>query len=441
MKESPDHSVDHSLKNLRVTVMGLGHFGGGVGVTRWLCSNGVRVVVTDQAPAEKLQDSLELIRNLPVELRLGGHLESDFTGCDLVVTSPAVKPDNPFLLAARNAGVPVTTEIALFVRRCPARVLGVTGTKGKSTTSSLLYQILHDQFPTTRLGGNIGGSLLDQLPDIRPEDLVVLELSSFMLYWLGFDQWSPHVGVLTMLGADHLDWHGRLADYHAAKGNLFLHQKPDDVAVVNFADDVCVRLAELSKARRVDFAADAPDIRLQLFGDHNRANARAAIAAAMAVGADRVKACESIARFQGLPHRLQLVNHDNGVRWVNDSIATNPAAVTVALRAFAGDRLFVIVGGRTKGIDDSAVIELLAKHASRVLTIGEVGASVAQRINAINPIAQDCQTLATAVEIARELAQEGDVVLLSPGYTSYDQFANFEERGNTFAQLARNNSQ
>ncbi len=420
-----------SFKDKRVTVAGLGQFGGGVGVTRWLVGQAARVLVTDVLPKEKLKDSLAEISGLPVEFRLGEHLESDFTSADIVVTSPAVKPSNPFLLAADRSGVPITTEIAIFASRCPARVLGVTGTKGKSTTSSLLYRILHDANPRTLLGGNIGGSLLGKLDTIDQNDLVVLELSSFMLYWLGKDSWSPHLAVLTMLGEDHLDWHGTIKDYHAAKMNIFANQTADDFAVVP------AKTASSGNARRVDFAPEGKDIALRLPGPHNRNNARAAIAAAECVGIDRASTVRSIADFAGLPHRLEVVHEHASVQWINDSIATNPAALMVALSSFEAGRIIAIVGGRTKGLDDSAAWVELASRARVVLTIGEVADHAAESVRDAGGIAEVCDTLDVAVRQAHHLARPGDVVLLSPGYTSYDQFDNFQQRGHAFTTLAR----
>ncbi len=183
----------------RVTVAGLGRFGGGIEVSRWLAGQGARVLVTDRDPAEKLAESVKKLEGLPIEFRLGEHRAEDFTSADLVVTSPAIPPMNPYLQAATEAGVPVTTEIRLFIERCPCRrILGVTGTKGKSTTTAMLGEVLRTRF-TTWVGGNIGGSLLDRLPRMQPDDLVVLELSSYMLEHLRPMRWSPHVAVVTMI--------------------------------------------------------------------------------------------------------------------------------------------------------------------------------------------------------------------------------------------------
>src|SRR5712671_602068 len=180
------------LENKRVTVAGLGKFGGNIAAARWLIEQGARVVVTDKSPREKLIDSMRQLEGLPIEWRLGEQREEDFTAADLVVASPAIAPNNSFLVAARKAGVPIVTEIILFIERCPATIVGVTGTKGKSTTTALLGEMLKTRFETY-VGGNIGGSLLAELPRIGKEDVVVLELSSFMLHYLRERRWSPHV--------------------------------------------------------------------------------------------------------------------------------------------------------------------------------------------------------------------------------------------------------
>ena len=213
------------MKNKRVTVAGLGRFGGQIAAIRWLVQNGANVLVTDRTPAEKLSASLKELEGLPLTFRLGEHRVEDFTSADLIVTSPAIPPENEFLVAAKNAGVPITTEIRLFIERCPARMLAVTGTKGKSTTTALLGRMLATKF-NVHVGGNIGKSLLLELPKITSDDLVVLELSSFMLEYLRAAQWSPHVAVVTMLAVDHVDWHGSAQAYLDAKKQILRHQAP-----------------------------------------------------------------------------------------------------------------------------------------------------------------------------------------------------------------------
>ena len=236
------------VRGKRVTVFGLGRFGGGIAVSRWLAGQGAHVLVTDKDPAEKLAGSVAQLSGADVQFRLGEHREEDFTRADLVVASPAVPPHNPYLVAARDAGVPVTTEIRLFVERCPATVFGVTGTKGKSTTSAMLGEILRRRFKTF-VGGNIGGSLLAQLDEIASTDFIVLELSSYMLEHLRAARWSPHVAVVTMIGTDHLEWHGSAEAYIDAKKNLLRFQRPDDYAVLNGDDPGALAFAVPRRVR------------------------------------------------------------------------------------------------------------------------------------------------------------------------------------------------
>jgi UDP-N-acetylmuramoylalanine--D-glutamate ligase len=221
------------LRGRRVTVAGLGRFGGGIAVTRWLVERGADVLVTDRQSAETLGESLRQLDGLKVALRLGGHDLADFEKADLVVTSPALPPTHPFIAAAKSAGVPVTTEIRLFLERCHAPVVGVTGTKGKSTTTALLARMLQ-RAPGKKIwvGGNIGHSLLADAERIAESDLVVLELSSFMLEYLGEMRWSPYVAVVTMLATDHVDWHGSEHAYLEAKKNIVRFQRAGDVAVL-----------------------------------------------------------------------------------------------------------------------------------------------------------------------------------------------------------------
>ena len=424
-----------NVRDRNVTVLGLGHFGGGIAVSRWLVEQGARVTVADDAPAERLADSVGQLDGLPIAFRLGGAAPPP---ADLVVASPAIPPGHPTLAAARAAGVGVTTEICLFAERCPAPVFGVTGTKGKSTTSTLLERMLATRF-TTWLGGNIGRSLLADLPAIRPDHAVVLELSSFMLHYLGRAGWSPHVAVVTMLSRDHLDWHGSAEHYLADKRQIVAHQRPGDVAVLNGADPATAALASATAARVIRFnvGGDRP-FDLQLPGTHNQLNAQAAFAVAATAGVTWDAARAAVADFNGLPHRLEVVADIGGVRWVNDSIATIPEAAVAALRSFPPGRTVQIVGGSgKKALDTTELCAVLASEAKAVLTVGETGDAIAAAVNRRSPgRAQTCGDLAAAVSAARMLATPGDVVLLSPGHPSYDQFVNFERRGEAFATLA-----
>lgn len=427
------------LKNKRVTVAGLGNFGGGSSVARWLVSRGARVLVTDRDPEQKLERSLNDLKGLPIEYRLGGHADDDFRNADLVVASPAIAPNNAFLQAARHAGIPVTTEIRLFVERCPARILGVTGTKGKSTTTAMLGHILKPAFPTW-VGGNIGGSLLEKLPEIRPDHLVVLELSSYMLEYLGEARWSPHVALVTMVAPDHLDRHGTMDAYIAAKTNIVRFQRPDDFAVLNDAYD-CSPFARVATGKIVCYGGPASrPFDIPVPGKHNQNNAQGAFAAAACLGITWEQAQAALRTFDSLPHRLQLVHEHAGVRYYNDSIATIPDAAVAALDSFPPRTVIQIVGGSDKKLDMSSMCAALAGRAKAALCIGAVGARLAEMIRAHDGdvvVVDECHDLPAAMRRAREIARRGDVILLSPGCASYGEFTNFEHRGDAFARLAR----
>ena len=425
----------NTFANKRVTILGLGRFGGNIAAARWLAEQGAKVLVSDQDDAASLADSVKQLEGLPIEFRLG-KLEqrmSDFVDTDLVVTSPAVKPSNAFLSAARDAGVTVTTEICLFVERCRGKVFGITGTKGKSTTTAMLGLILKHAMGDKRcfVGGNIGKSLLFDLPDITDDSCVVLELSSYMLHYLGDAGWSPDVAVVTMLGIDHIDWHGSVDAYHAAKRNIVRNQKPggllvrrDDVLSSNFLTNPGVKLLTYPDPTR-------PTIDLILPGDHNRDNAQAAW---LASGVDIDIARQALGNFTGLPHRLQLVAERDGVRFFNDSNATIPESAVIACDAFSPGTVIQIVGGfRKPGISWDAMCAHLSARCKHVICIGEFAADLC----AMCDNAETAPTLDAAVARAKQIATPGDVILLSPGTSSFGEFVNFQERGERFTTLAQ----
>lgn len=490
---------DEQLAGSKVTVMGLGRFGGGIGVTRWLVGKGADVLVTDMASAESLAPSVLQIQDLvdsgKVKLRLGEHNVSDFTTCDVVVANPAVpKPwENRYLRAAEAAGIPITTEIRLVVERLPdrKRVIGVTGTAGKSTTSAMIAHVLgvYDRCTRTArnekvyLGGNLGGSLLDCIEDLTKDDLVVLELSSAQLYWLDAftgsrraDGWSPGVAVVTNIAQNHLDWHGTFELYRDAKRVLLDHQDRDDFAVFgsevakttfeshvrgvaidaerNFKAGMEAFRAPFSKLGFGEYDAwsDASLLGLALPGNHNRVNMATALAAAEVaprsgtifhdaggrlLGNDQV-----FLGFPGLPHRLQHAGDFGGVKVFNDSKCTTPEAARLAIEAFddvgwpGARNIHLIAGGYDKKIDLAPMVAPAARCA-RVYTIGATGESLAGAIRAAGGRAVYCGTLERAVAEAAKTIKPRQVLLLSPGCASWDQFTNYEERGARFIELAK----
>jgi len=330
------------------------------------------------------------------------------------------------LLAAQRAGVAVTTEIRLFIERCPATIVGVTGTKGKSTTTALLGQMLEQKYRTF-IGGNLGGSLLGLLPQMCAADAVVLELSSYMLEHLRPMRWSPDVAVVTMIADDHLQWHGGAAAYHDAKKNIVRFQTKDDFAILSEENAICASFATDTHATvsRYGIEGRAPFL-LRIAGRHNQLNAQAAFAAANCLGVTREEAQLGIAGFEGLPHRMQVVHEEAGVTWINDSIATIPEAAIAASQSFPQGKVIQIVGGHARG-------------CKAVLTIGEIGPQLAARLRLTDTEVRviECGDLQRAVRAAKSMAAEGDFVLLSTGTASYDQFSNFEQRGEAFADMAK----
>lgn len=425
-----------SLANKRVVVMGLGRFGGGVGVTRWLCEQGAAVVVTDLAKADDLASSIAQLDGLPVEYRLGGHDAVELDRADVLIANPAVAFDAPLLVAARKRGLTVTTEINLFLSHCPAPVAGVTGSVGKSTTCALAAEAIATARPT-HLGGNIGRSLLTELGRIEADHAVVLELSSFQLAYLPTIARSPEVALVTNLLANHLDRHGTMDHYAACKRNLFRYQRSGDVLIVN-ADDPATRgWAEDAPGRVEQFRLDDQPFELAIPGLHNQVNAQAAWAVARQFGASRPAAAKAFAQFTGLPDRLQRVAERDGVRFYNDSKATTPEGAVVALDAFAPRTAVAIVGGYDKHAPLADFGRALAERCAAVVCTGQTGPAVAEQVRRAGfegPIVE-AAGFDQAVAAAAALAQPGQVVLLSPGFASYDQFSNYQQRGRRFVEL------
>ncbi len=435
------------LKGKRVLVMGLGRFGGGVGVAKYLAQQGADVLVTDLLPAATLSPSVDQLAGLPIQYRLGGHLMQDFTSADLVVVNPAVDPRaNPFLEAARAASVPFTSEIRLLTAALPdrSRVIGVTGTAGKSTTTAMIGHLLSKQLKHSRayVGGNIGGSLLDQLTAIQPTDWVVLELSSFMLEGLDADRWSPGVAVVTNIAPNHLDRHGDTHAYTHAKQAILRHQRPNDLALLG---QTAADWATNPGVTRTLVPPPSHAIPLAIPGRHNQFNAGCARAVVKAIGVDDGTSPISLADFPGLPHRLQAVGEHRGVRYFNDSKATTPEAAMLAIASFTMDsptsprgRLHAILGGYDKRSDLTPLARTASKHCRAVYTIGATGDAIAAAAQQAGGTVHRCETLDRAVEQAQRNAQPGDTVLLSPGCAAWDQFDHFEHRGAAFTQAVSN---
>ncbi|MCH8119045.1 MAG: UDP-N-acetylmuramoyl-L-alanine--D-glutamate ligase [Planctomycetes bacterium] len=438
----------------KVLIMGLGRFGGGADVAEFAARAGAKVIVTDLAPAAQLSDSIGKLEEFPdIEFHLGSHDPADFKQADIIIANPAVPCDNEFLEIARRDNKFITSQINIFFELCPAQIIGITGANGKSTTTALTAHLLKNTiYENVWLSGNIGNQpLLTVIEKIAPDDLVVLELSSFQLEQLAEIQKAPNVALLTNLTPNHLDRHGTFANYCAAKENIFKFQKLNDnypaVSIFNAEDKIAAEWFEKynKDAGRICFRFSTDDVSKEirdsftLPGRANLSNLAAAIAIAKYFGIDDDRIKNSLPDFKPLPHRLELIGQINGVSWYNDSIATTPQSAIAALEAFDQPKI-IIAGGYDKGLPFDELGQKIATNVKAAILIGQTASKIASEIQLFPEASAKIQivnSLSEAVRSAARLAESGDIVLLSPACASYDMFDNFQHRGEQFCKLVR----
>ena len=407
----------------------------GLALARHLRERGDEVVISDAKPASALAGAMAALP-AGVETALGRGDEGLLEGVDEVYASPGVPWEAPLLEAARARGIPVGSEIELFFRLCPAPIVGITGTNGKTTTTALAGEVLKQGERPVLVGGNIGETVLDRLGEVTPEHLVVLELSSFQLESIAEPR--CHVGVVLNVTPDHLDRHGTFDRYAAAKARIVEFQRAGDFALLNGEDATCRGFASRTRAHVVWFDRHRPDPPMPIPGRHNLMNARAAAAVGRCLGLDDAAIERGVRSFKGVEHRLELVGEWEGVRSYNDSKATNPDAGRVALASFPGTPLVLIAGGHGAGFDLGDWLADVKAHAPHVVLIGESGPELERELKALgHPSLTRAASLEEAVASAGRLARPGGVVLLSPGYKSFDMFESFEDRGRQFKDAVR----
>jgi UDP-N-acetylmuramoylalanine--D-glutamate ligase len=422
------------------TALVIGLAQSGVAVVNFLCGRGVKVRIADLLPAEKLTDRLGQVPEA-AELRLGGYGPEVLEACAAVFASPGVPWDDPILDRARELGLPVSSEIDLFFRLCPAPIIGVTGTNGKTTTTALIGSVLDHGPRPVMVGGNIGETVLDRLAEVTDRHLVVLELSSFQLE--SIERPRPWISVVLNVTPDHLDRHHSMAEYVEAKARILAFQTAEDHALLNSADPICRKLAERTRAEVLWFDRHQPVPPMPMPGRHNLQNALAAASVARIAGFSDEDIATAIASFAGVEHRLELVGSWNGIRWYNDSKATNPDASRMALEAFEGEPIVLIAGGYGGGFDLGPWAEEVRGRVESVILIGASAGEIAQRLfsppsegqppDRLRGIHQ-VRSLEDAVQAAARAARPGSVVLLSPAYKSFDMFNSYEERGRRFKE-------
>jgi UDP-N-acetylmuramoylalanine--D-glutamate ligase len=474
---TPRTRVAPSLAGRRVTVMGLGLFGGGVGAARWLAREGAQVIATDLRDAATLAPALTALAGSGVEVHLGEHSARDFEGAELVVANPAVSPSNPWLRRAREAGVPVTSEVALFLERCPAPIAAVTGTQGKSSTSTWLAAFLAPLARRVHLGGNIGGSLLEALETIEARDHVVLELSSYQLEALppratqsqgtqsqGALPRALSLAIVTNVLADHLERHGDVAEYARAKARILelvepggavllprsLAGRPPFQRAAHYGLEVLVHDANdphdadaapaaltLSRGRFVVCGEDlGPTSAVRVPGTFQHANVLVALAAARRLGVAAADLTRLVPTLVGLPHRVEDLGWRGGVRVIDNGVSTTPDSTVAALAGLPGadgGPLTVLLGGAPKR--DLALDELAAALAARgalAIVFGAASEALAAALTAAGARFERAPDTLAAAARGLALTPRGGTLLFSPACASFDAWPNFEARARAF---------
>lgn len=442
-----------NLKNKNVLVVGLAKTG--LAVARFLKDQGVQVTAADLMTKEQLGPYAQQALAMDIRLQLGPHEAETFSACDLIVVSPGVPHTIGPLEAARKVGIPVIGELELAARYINQPIVAITGTNGKTTTASLVGEMLRASDLKVFVGGNIGQPLIDYVNCGARADMIVAEISSFQLDTM--ESFRPRVGVLLNVSEDHLDRYSDFQEYVRSKGRLFENQQSTDVAVLNRADPLILNLESVIRARKLYFNIDSETgsgvefrgdemicrfpgrapltlslANFKVKGVHNLENAAAASLAALAAGAAEAGIQKALDRFEGLRHRLEQVRTVNGVHYYNDSKATNVRAVMRSIESFEAP-VILIMGGRDKGGSYSVLSRLIKKRVRRLIAIGEARGKILGALGG-NTDSEGTTSLEEALHLARQAAAPGDVVLLSPGCSSFDMFTDYAERGEAFCK-------
>jgi len=440
------------LNGKRVLVVGLGK--SGVASALFLSKRGATVAVSDAKSQEQLRDEIPLLLDHGISVETGQHGERTFRDQDLIVVSPGVPVDVPQLVHARERGIPVIGEVELAAQFLKGHVIAITGSNGKTTTTTLVGAIISAAGRNALVGGNIGTPAITFVDRAGDEAWVVLEVSSFQLETI--ETFHPQIAVVLNVTPDHLDRHGSFDNYLSAKGRIFENQTDRDFAVLNADNEPADAMASQTKAAVHRFSrtkevngafvrgdkivwrgADGdheimPVGEISLKGAHNVENVLAAVAVGMLAGVEPKQIRRAVASFHAVEHRLEYVDTVRGVEYYNDSKATNVDATIKALESFPG-RIHLILGGKDKGSDYTVLSDLVKQRVKRVYTIGAAAAKIESQLRGAEIVSAG--TLETAVKRASETAEAGDVVLLAPACASFDQFNSYEHRGSVFKDV------
>jgi len=431
------------FKGKKVTIMGLGLHGGGVGIAKFFCLQGADVLVTDLKTKEQLSVSIEKLKKFKIRYTLAKHEAEDFITADLIIKNPDVSNSSPYLEIARKNNVEIETDVNLFFKLSKAFIIGVTGTKGKSTVSSLIYRILKAKYGRVFLAGNIGVSPLELLFKIKKNDKVVLELSSFELEDL---KQSPNIALIINIMEDHLNRYATMSDYIEAKKIIFKYQKKNDVLVLNNDDPLSKIFAKEAKSKVYFFSEKErePEVKidnLKLFGRHNLSNILAAVAVAKIFKIPSKTIEKIVKNFKGVPNRQEFIKEINGVKYFNDTTATIPEATIAAIYSFSenfpNSRLILICGGQNKGLKYGELSKVIKEKIEELVMLpGNASDKIKEDLSEYAKI-NEVSSMQDAVKKAKELAKKGDIVLLSPASASFNIFQNEFDRGEQFNKFVR----
>jgi len=447
------------FKDKKVTVMGLGLHGGGAGVAKFFSKQGAKVLVTDLKTKKQLRESLQKLKDLPIKFVLGGHREEDFINTDLIIKNPAVPSNSPYLKIARKHDILIKTDVSIFFDLCPAPIIGVTGTKGKSTVAFLIYLFLTSKYPDTILAGNIGLSPLEVFSKIQKfgsRGKVVLELSSFELEDL---KKSPKVAVITTIFPDHLDRYKNFKDYIRAKKSIFKYQNENDILVLNYGNPEARKLASETRSK-VYFFTPLNSCKANLTGLKD-SNVSAALAVAKIFKIPKKNIGKVLSNFKGLPHRQELIATKKGKKYINDATATTPQSVILAIntfkKRFPGSKIILIAGGLDKNLKYKGLAEEIQKKIDCLILLpGTASDKIRKELKSFTPLEitgkerkhrlhksltgfkiYPVNSMNQAVKKGSNLAKKGDLVLLSPGAASFNLFKNEFDRGEQFLKAVK----
>jgi len=444
------------FQDKKVLIIGLAR--SGIAAAKVLASLGAEVTIADRKSAKELSQGLKTLEGWPVKIHTGGYPVISNSKFDLVVTSPGVPMRAEPLVQAVEANLPVWSEIELAGSLAKGRIVAITGTNGKTTTTTLIGQMFTDAGLPVVVGGNIGVPLIQEVLGTTPDHSIVVEVSSFQLEWV--HAFHPKVAIITNITPDHLDRHGTMENYINVKARIFANQSEEDFTVLNYDDPILRKLAEKCPGKVIFFShqvtldegvfvkdgwivarfknreqqiCQVSDLKIP--GLHNLENAMAAVGAGFASGLTEEQMKNTLTTFPGVEHRLEKVRELNGVLFVNDSKATNPEAAMKALEAF-DQPLILIAGGSSKGSDFTELAKMIKEKVKHLVVLGETADDILRAVEQTGfEAVHRVSTFPEAVQKAYELASPGEIVLLSPACASYDMFRSYEHRGKTFKEL------